>query len=245
MTGVLTAITVCALAVLLLIERLAAAFIAQGGASRLLRNAGLGVLGLAATFLVVTPVSLAASEIGPAWQEGWPFAARLVTDLLILELYLYGWHRAMHEVPFLWRFHRVHHYDAFLDVTSAIRFHPGEVILSAFLRGVLIIGTDVSAASILLMDALVIIAAAFHHANLALPLSVDRVIRTIVVTPQHHRIHHHPERQYTDSNYGTLLTIWDRLFGSFKEREAVGSYGVEGAEERSLPALIIDPLRSR
>lgn len=241
MTVALTLLTVGALLLFTVLERIVAAHQRAGGSSRLLRNVGMGLLGLVATFAVVTPVSVAATGLGPAWRAEWPMAIRLITDLLVLELFIYWWHRAMHEVPFLWRFHRVHHYDAFLDVSSAIRFHPGEVILSAFLRGGVIAATDVAASSILIMDALVIICAGFHHSNISLPRAVDDAIRALIVSPRHHRIHHIPEQRYTDSNYGTILTIWDRLFRSWEEAPTEGRYGVQGSHEKPLAALITDP----
>ena len=248
MTLILTGLTVLALVTWWVWERQRPAFPWGADQARIGRNFLLGLVGLGTTFLVVTPVSLGAAEIGPGWRQAWPLWLRLCTDLLLLEFFIYWWHRANHEVPFLWRFHRVHHYDEFLDVTSALRFHPGEVILSACLRGSYVLATDISVPSILLFDSLVIIAAGFHHSNVRLPQALDARLRRVVVSPHHHRIHHIPERQYTDSNYGTLFSFWDRLFGSFREAPATwasgGTYGVEGAEDQPFSALMIDPLRS-
>nr|WP_305888885.1 sterol desaturase family protein [Parvularcula maris] len=192
---------------------------------------------------IVTPVSLAAAEFGPAWREETPFWLRFLPDLIALEFFIYWWHRANHELPVLWRFHRVHHYDEFLDVTSALRFHPGEVALSAAVRGFFVLALDISVEAILLFDALVIISAGFHHANLQLPKAVDETMRRAVVTPRHHRVHHVPRREATDSNYGTLTTLFDRLFGSFRREETEGQYGVEGQSDKGLGALAADPFR--
>ncbi|NRA29325.1 MAG: sterol desaturase family protein [Parvularculaceae bacterium] len=244
MTAFLTVLTISGLISWALLERGFAAFPKAGGLGRIGRNLGFGLLGLATTFIVVTPISLAATGWGPAWRTDWSPWLRLVSDLLILELFIYAWHRAMHEVPFLWRFHRSHHLDEFLDVSSALRFHPGEVILSAFLRSVVIIGADVGWTSILIFDALVILAAGFHHSNVQLPPAWDQRMRLLMVSPRHHRIHHIPERRYTDSNYGTILSVWDRLLGSFEDVDPVGRYGVEGLEDRPLPQLVADPLRA-
>lgn len=241
MTGILTGITVVLLAAWFLWERISPAFSRTGDRARILRNVMLGVVGFGTTFLVVTPVSLGAAEFGPAWRGAWPLWLRLGTDILLLEFYIYWWHRANHEVPLLWRFHRVHHYDEFLDVTSALRFHPGEVILSALVRGAYVLALDISIPAILVFDALVIIAAGFHHSNVVLSEKTDDTIRRLIVSPHHHRIHHIPERRYTDSNYGTIFTFWDRFFGSYREADTRGSYGVEGAHDAPFPELMKDP----
>lgn len=240
---ILTGITAAAFVLWLLWERINPAFETPSGWKRLLRNAGLGALGLAATLAIVTPVSVLASGLSLSWRSDWPLLFRVLTELIALELFIYAWHRAMHEVPQLWRFHRVHHYDEFLDVSSAIRFHPGEVTISAFLRAILIIALDISVSAILIFDSLVLIAAAFHHSNIMLSEAWDRRLRLVFVTPRHHRIHHIPKRQYTDSNYGTVLSIWDRVFSSYKDPSLDGCYGVENEKEKSLAALVVDPFK--
>nr|WP_233061422.1 sterol desaturase family protein [Parvularcula mediterranea] len=240
----LTIATIALLGLWLAAERLRPAFSSGQGGGRIVRNVLLGVVGLGATFAIVTPVSLTAAQFGAPWRETWPMWVRVLTDLFILEFFIYWWHRANHEVPFLWRFHRVHHYDGFLDVTSALRFHPGEVILSALVRGVYVLLFDVSVPAILIFDAAVVIAAGFHHSNLRLGQKADDVLRKVVVSPDHHRIHHIPERRYTDSNYGTLTTFFDRFFGSYEEAPRKGAYGVEGAEDKPFTDLMTDPFRS-
>jgi sterol desaturase/sphingolipid hydroxylase (fatty acid hydroxylase superfamily) len=244
---VLPAITAGALVLLVVLERVAPAFERTGGRARLVRNGTLGVLGLVVSFAVVTPLSLWASLAGPGWREGWWLLPRLLTDLVLLEFYLYWWHRANHEIPFLWRFHSVHHYDEFLDVSSAVRFHPGELAMSAVLRAGLVLLFDVSAVAILVFDASVLIAAGFHHSNLALPEGIDRQLRTVIVSPEHHRIHHRPGRLCTDSNYGTLSTVSDRVFGTFRDRAPASPerrYGVSGEGEKDVLGLVLSPFRS-
>jgi sterol desaturase/sphingolipid hydroxylase (fatty acid hydroxylase superfamily) len=238
----LTLLTGAGLAVWLLWERLSPAH-RRPEQARILKNISLGMLGVLTTMAVVTPVSLAAAEWGPGWREAMPFWARLLPDLLALEFFIYWWHRANHEMPLLWRFHRVHHYDEFLDVTSALRFHPGEIISSALVRGAYVLALDISIEAVLVFDALVVVAAGFHHANLKLPRSAEDALRALLVTPRHHRVHHIPRRYATDSNYGTLTTLFDRLFGSFRHEEVHGAYGVEGERDRSFRALTTDPFR--
>ncbi|MEM7741981.1 MAG: sterol desaturase family protein [Pseudomonadota bacterium] len=239
----MTAITLTTLSVLLVVERCWPARKRAGGPDRLWRNLMLGLMGTLLTFAVVTPLSLLLSTIGPDWRSGWHPVLRVGSDILLLDLFIYAWHRANHEVPLLWRFHRVHHFDGFLDVTSALRFHPGEVLLSVCVRGTFIVTMDINAASILLFDTLVILSAAFHHSNLNLPASVDDLFRQMIVTPNHHRVHHINNRADTDSNYGTILSVWDRFFNSFRAVPQPGHYGVEGETDRPLPQLLVNPLQ--
>ncbi|MEO1041508.1 MAG: sterol desaturase family protein [Pseudomonadota bacterium] len=243
MTLVLTLITVVVLGTLLVVERCKPALERSGGRGRLFRNVTLGALGSLLTFAVVTPLSLLFSTLGPDWRAGWPPVVRVGSDILLLDLFIYAWHRANHEIPFLWRFHRVHHFDGFLDVTSALRFHPGEVLLSVVVRGALIITMDIAALSILLFDALVILSAAFHHSNVRLTQSTDDLLRQVMVTPNHHRVHHIDNRTDTDSNYGTIFSLWDRLFKSYRSAPNPGKYGVEGETDKPLRQLLINPLQ--
>ncbi|MEO1656958.1 MAG: sterol desaturase family protein [Pseudomonadota bacterium] len=243
MTMVLTIVVVIALSLMLVAERWQPAFDRLGGTDRIWSNVALGVIAMGLTFAVVTPASLLATTLGPDWREGWPPLLRLASDVLLLDLYIYLWHRANHEIQFLWRFHRVHHFDSFLDVTSALRFHPGEVLLSVFVRGLFIVLLDISFVAIVLFDALVILSAGFHHSNLKLPRAFDGLLRRLIVTPDHHRVHHTDNRPDTDSNYGTIFSFWDRLFGSYREQPQPGRYGVEGEDDRSLTQLLVNPLR--
>lgn len=149
---------------------------------------------------------------------GVPWPWRLVPAVLLLDLWLYGWHRLNHRVPALWRFHRMHHSDRDMDVTTATRFHLGEHLGAATLRLGLIPLFGVTAAEILIFETLVVANTMFHHANVSLgPL--DRPLRWLIVTPYMHKVHHSRLRRETDSNYSTLFSFWDRLFGSYRMRD--------------------------
>ena len=141
-------------------------------------------------------------------------SAGLVFDLLVLDFWIYWWHRANHRVPFLWRFHEVHHLDQFLDVTTAVRFHLGEVLLSAIVRGAIIIILAVPSMSVVIFETALLLATMFHHSNMKLPAGLERALSWLVVTPSTHWVHHHALRRDTDSNYATVLSIWDKLFAS-------------------------------
>ena len=212
---------------------------------RLTRNLGLWTANTLMNPFITVPIAAAAAAF-PLWtRPDWPLWAQFGADLLLLDLWTYAWHRANHEWSLLWRFHRVHHLDEFLDTTSAVRFHPGEVLLSALARAPLIVAGDVSLGSILLFDTLVLIGTLFHHSNLRLPARFERALRLVIVTPSHHWVHHHVVRADTNSNYGTLLTLWDRLFGSWSPtaRTLEMHIGVEGEEDAALPALAAAPFR--
>ncbi|MBY0231137.1 MAG: sterol desaturase family protein [Gemmataceae bacterium] len=147
---------------------------------------------------------------------GWPL--KLALGLVLLDGWMYFWHRGNHAVPFLWRFHRMHHSDREMDVTTATRFHLGELALSASLRLGLVPLLGLEVWHLLAYDTLAIAAAQFHHADISLG-GWDRWLRLLVVTPDMHKVHHSDRRAETDSNYSTVLSVWDRLFGSFRKRD--------------------------
>ncbi len=214
------------------------------GWRRLARNGALVVVNAGLSRLVVIPVSVFAATAGPDWRgDTLPFWASLVIDLVILDLFLYWWHRLNHEVPVLWRFHEVHHLDHRLDSTSAVRFHFGEVLLSACARGLVVWALDVSLVAVLLFEILVLVAAIFQHSNLRLPAWLEAPMTWVVVTPRHHWMHHHAVRRDTDSNYATVLTLWDRLFGSFNRGPRLPDMpiGVEGRAELPIWRLLVRP----
>jgi sterol desaturase/sphingolipid hydroxylase (fatty acid hydroxylase superfamily) len=224
-----------------------------GGWARLGRNLALWLVNTVLSPLVVLPLTVWAAGQGtseggldlglrPAWWSG---ASGLVADLLLLDVLIYWWHRANHRVPFLWRFHAVHHLDGFLDTTSALRFHFGEVLLSALARAAVIVALGIPLASVLAFEALLLVATIFHHSNLRLPAPLERALAAVIVTPSIHWVHHHAVRRDTDSNYATILSLWDPLFRSRSamRRAPDMKIGVEGQGEESLAALLIRPFR--
>jgi sterol desaturase/sphingolipid hydroxylase (fatty acid hydroxylase superfamily) len=213
---------------------------------RLLRNAALWAGNTLLSLLVVVPASAWAATQALDWRPPWwSGAGGLVADLVLLDVLIYWWHRANHVVPLLWRFHAVHHLDRFLDTTSALRFHAGEVLLSALARGAIIVLTAIPLASVLAFEALVLMAAIFHHSNLRLPPALEVALSRLVVTPSIHWVHHHRLRADTDSNYGTILSLWDRLFASRSShaRSPDMPIGVEAREEAAVLGLLAAPFR--
>ncbi len=145
-----------------------------------------------------------------------PTPLRFLVAFLAFDLWMYTWHRLNHRVPFFWRFHRVHHSDSAMDVTTSTRFHFGEIILSSLLRVPVIALLGLQMHEIAIYEVMMFTVIQFHHANIALPEKVDRFLRLFIVTPFMHKVHHSRWQPETDSNYASFLSIWDRLFRSFR-----------------------------
>ena len=246
------------LAALFLAERLAPAAPwpgatpwSAGAWRRVLRNALLWAFTLGLSPLAVLPLTAWAASAAPQWRpewwqgygQGWP---ALAGDLLLLDFLTYWWHRANHEIPFLWRFHRVHHLDRFLDTSTALRFHFGEVLLSALARAAVVFALGIPLAAVLAFDGLLLLATVFHHSNLRLPAALERALAKAVVTPSIHWVHHRRVRRDTDSNYATVLSLWDKLFATRSKtaRSPGMEIGVEGREEEGVAGLIAGPFRA-
>jgi sterol desaturase/sphingolipid hydroxylase (fatty acid hydroxylase superfamily) len=142
---------------------------------------------------------------------------RFVLALVLLDGWMYVWHRANHSIPLLWRFHRMHHSDRHMDVTTATRFHLGEHVGSAVLRLGLIPLLGFQVWNLVVYDTLVIAITQFHHADISIG-RWDRWLRWVIVTPNMHKVHHSDWQPETDSNYSTVLSLWDRLFRSLRMR---------------------------
>ncbi len=214
--------------------------------ARIVHNGAFWAQGALINPLLTMPISLWAASAA-LWER--PAALTgiggLILDLILLDLWIYIWHRLNHVTPILWRFHETHHLDEFLDATSAVRFHPGELILSAGARTAIILLAAIPISSVLVFETLVLASTIFHHSNLRLPGGLERALRVFIVTPSHHWVHHHARRADTDSNYATILTVWDRLFGTLSAtaRTPDMPIGVQGASERRLAALMARPFR--
>lgn len=190
----------------------------------------------------------AANDFGLLHQLDLPTWARAAAALLLFDFSTYWWHRMNHVIPFLWRFHRVHHSDSHMDVTTGLRFHLGEIFLSSVLRIALLLLFGAELWHIALYEALLLPYVQFQHANIGLPDRLDRALRLVLVSPNMHKVHHSRLQPETDSNYTSLLSIWDRLFGSFRMRKDPASieFGLDafdGEEHQALPGLLITPLR--
>jgi sterol desaturase/sphingolipid hydroxylase (fatty acid hydroxylase superfamily) len=168
--------------------------------------------------------------------------------ILGLDVVSYGWHRANHRIPFLWRFHRVHHADPSFNVSTALRFHPGELLLSLPLRLAAVVALGAPVAGVLAFEVVFTWANVLEHGNFDLPRRAEDALARVLVTPALHRRHHSPERHELDSNFGTVFTLWDRLAGTFGPSSSARSYaaGLPGARPQAVPSLraaLLEPLR--
>lgn len=151
----------------------------------------------------------------PLWLE-------TVIAVLVLDFAIWLQHVASHKVPMLWRLHQVHHADRDIDVTTALRFHPVEIGLSMLWKIVWVVALGASALAVVLFEIILNAGAMFSHANLRLPVRLDRALRTVLVTPDMHRVHHSVLRREHDSNYGFNLSIWDRIFRTYTDEPENG-----------------------
>jgi len=181
----------------------------------------------------------------------WPAWVRFGIGLVLVDLWMYLWHRLNHNIPFLWRFHAVHHADRDLDATSAVRFHTGEIILSGVARLILLPLLGVSLPMLLVYELILLPVILFHHSNLRIAPAADGLLRRILVTPWMHWVHHSVLREETNSNYGSVLSVWDRLFGSFRLRGNPSEIQLGLTDDtsekswRTLGGMLIRPFKSR
>jgi sterol desaturase/sphingolipid hydroxylase (fatty acid hydroxylase superfamily) len=180
--------------------------------------------------------------VRPEWMNG---VTGFAIDFIVLDLFIYCWHRAVHEIQFLWRFHEVHHMDHHLDTTSAIRFHFGEVFFSTLARIPLIMVFAIPFSSIVIFEAIMFLFVLFHHSNLKLPETLEKYIAKIIVTPSLHWVHHHAVRADTDSNYGTVFSFWDKIFKSKSKTLRFDDMpiGVQGLKDKEFLKLLVRPFR--
>lgn len=177
----------------------------------------------------------------PAWQHA-------AGALLLLDCWQYWWHRFNHRVPLLWRFHAAHHSDAEMDASTGVRFHTVEMVFSFLARLAVLPLLGINLPELLLYEAVSLPVILFHHSNLGIPGWADRSLRWLIVTPWMHVVHHSRLQPETDSNYTSFLSVWDRLFGSFRLREkpeeiALGLDGYEERDWRGLPGILASPFR--
>ncbi len=165
-----------------------------------------------------------------ATQHGWgllnilhlPLWAHIVLSVILLDCAVYWQHVASHKIPILWAVHKMHHADRDIDTTTGIRFHPVEILLSMLYKMIVVIILGPNLVGVILFEVILNGTAMFNHANVRLPLWLDKSIRILFVTPDMHRVHHSVIPQETHSNYGFNLSVWDRLFGSYIKQPAGG-----------------------
>jgi len=203
---------------------------------RWLTNLGISVTaGLVLRLMAALAVPVAAiaaafyaqqNHIGLLNNVAWPEWVKVTIALIVLDLAIWAQHLASHKIPILWRLHKVHHADRDIDVTTAVRFHPVEIALSMVWKIVVVVPLGASPLSVFLFEVILNACALFNHANIALPLWLDRILRLVIITPDMHRVHHSVKRREHDSNYGFNLSLWDRLFRTYTAQPEGGHLGM-------------------
>ncbi|MFQ5345538.1 MAG: sterol desaturase family protein [Mariprofundus sp.] len=156
----------------------------------------------------------------------WSASMEVIAAVILLDLIIYGQHVLFHAVPILWRLHMVHHADRDIDVTTGLRFHPVEIFISMLIKISVVALLGIPVPAVVVFEVVLNGMAMFNHANVQLPKRLDRLLRLLVITPDVHRIHHSIMKSETNSNYGFNLSVWDRLFGTWREQPKHGHNGM-------------------
>lgn len=207
-------------------------------------NLGILVLDILAVRLLIP---LAASDVAEmaarrGWgllnQVSWPFQAKILTAFLFLDLVIYCQHRIFHKTPWLWRLHKVHHTDMDLDVTTGVRFHPLEMLISMIIKIAAVAAIGAPVFAVLAFEIVLNATSLFNHSNIRIPESLDRLLRLIVVTPDMHQVHHSVIVEETNSNFSFNFPWWDRVLGTYRSRPVDGRLGMTiGLPEHQEPRL--------
>jgi sterol desaturase/sphingolipid hydroxylase (fatty acid hydroxylase superfamily) len=223
---------------------------------RLIVNLSFAAVAFVTVSLTVRPAAEAVlgwtghSGFGLAQLAAIPPAARPLLAFLLMDLTFYWWHRANHRISLLWRFHNVHHLDPDLDVSTAFRFHFGELAFSSAFRVAQIGLIGPSLGSYLLYETVFQAGTLFHHSNVRLPIRAERLLVRFFVTPRMHGIHHSQVPQETNSNYATVFSFWDRLHHTLRlnipQGEInIGIPGYAGERDNSLVSTLLAPFRTQ
>jgi len=176
-------------------------------------------------------------------EEGWGLSrwfgfigwTEIILSVVVLDFFDYIWHRANHRVRILWRFHKAHHSDTAMDVTTALRFHPTELLVSALIKALWVVIWGPTVVAWFLFEGLISLCAQFHHSNIDFPDWIEHRLSWLIVTPRYHASHHAVDRRYGDANFSTILSIWDRIFGTYSQPENGGAT-TQGVDALGLPA---------
>ncbi|MFN2384333.1 MAG: sterol desaturase family protein [Gemmatimonadota bacterium] len=220
------------------------------------RNLGVAAVSAVALQLAERPVTrpLAALVARRRWgvlhQAPLPGWARTALAVVLLDYTLYIWHVLVHRVPWLWRFHQVHHVDLDMDASTALRFHFGELVASVGWRAGQIVTLGVTPRALSIWQAATIVSILFHHSDVRLPLGFERWLGRLLVTPRMHAIHHSVVPDEVNSNWSSGLTLWDRLHGTLRldvpqETLTIGVAAWQDPAELGLPQILAMPFESQ
>ena len=194
-------------------------------------------------------LQLEAQGLGILPQIPLPEFAIFLISLIILDLAIYIQHVIFHKVPFFWRFHLVHHADTGFDVTTGVRFHPGEIVFSMLYKLTIVLLLGPSTAAVLMFEVLLSSSSLFTHANARMPRNIDTLLRWFIVTPDMHRIHHSHQTDEALTNFGFNLSLWDRVFGTYRSDPAhsdtemrLGTRNIPAKKASSIWHMLILPV---
>lgn len=230
----------------------------QSKMNRWLNNMGLvGLNSLCLTLLMPLLAFEAASnasqnQLGLFNYVVLPLWLEVVLAVVLLDFAIYLQHLVFHRVPILWRLHRMHHADQDIDVTTGTRFHPIEILISMWIKIGLVVALGISPLAVVIFEIVLNGSAMFNHSNAKLSVKVDRVLRTVVVTPDMHRVHHSVITRETHSNFGFFLSVWDRWLGTYiaqpkegHEKVKIGIPLFQTAREQWLDKMLTQPFRNQ
>jgi sterol desaturase/sphingolipid hydroxylase (fatty acid hydroxylase superfamily) len=221
---------------------------------RVVRNLSTGGLSLALMTLLQAPLLqpvaswIVRDRVGLLQAVRWPRWIETAIAIVLLDYTLWWWHWAIHRVPFLWRFHLVHHVDRDLDTTTALRFHFGELALSIPFRAAQMIVIGIDMQTLWLWQTILFASILFHHANVRFPIGVERLLVRVIVTPRMHGIHHSDRIEETDSNWSSLLSAWDYLHRTIRldvpqERVVIGVPAYQNPADVTIGKILLLPFR--
>ena len=219
---------------------------------RLMTNISLTILNSVVLSLVFASVTIntalyvSENHLGLLNMISLPSGLKLFLAVIFMDFMLYVWHLLNHEVPFFWRFHRVHHSDLNMDVSTATRFHIGELTISAVIKICLIYFIGANLISVIIFEGLLVLTAQLQHSSLNVPEAFEKVFWIFFVPPSMHRIHHSVKIHERNTNYGTILSIWDRLLGTLlkdipQETIIIGVGPYREPKKLGLPHLLLMP----
>ncbi len=222
-------------------------------------NLGLAVLNMALARLILPVTAVGAALVAESRQWGllhlvtWPIWVETALAIAALDLAIYFQHFVFHAVPVLWRLHQVHHVDLDFDVSTGVRFHTFEILLSAVFKLALVFAIGPTATAVIAFEVLLNATAMFNHSNVQMPVWLDSRLRWLLVTPDMHRVHHSVDRRETNSNFGFSVPWWDYLMGTYRAQPAAGheqmSIGVPYLRNElqvdRLPAMLMLPFHAR
>jgi len=175
-----------------------------------------------------------------------PWFLSFAFTIIYLDFSIYIQHVLTHKISWLWRLHRVHHSDVDLDATSALRFHPLEILFSFFYKSLVVILIGASIESIIIFEILLNLTAIFNHSNLFIPKKWEVLLRKIIVTPQMHLVHHSVHQEYSDMNYGFNFSFWDRIFKTYEKElpkgSLIGNRRFRKSKDQNILELLKQPL---